>query len=311
MTALSETYFKGETMTTAIETKPYAQKSSSVYTPDKALTWAAGIRDTYSDHFRSFTTWAERTGNSFDLEGIREYFADLKTSGYSASTQSVKRAALKKRARQWLTASGADPAARARLEAELAELDRFGETRSPSKASRAVGSHKIITAGEREILLAAASYRLGLIMELLWATGLRVSEALGIRLANCSRSGDRVRITVIGKFAKERTVVIASSLFDKIRAEYRGEELLLETSSGRPLSRSYVSNRIGKISEKYLGRRLGAHCYRHSFATRKIRETANLKGVSQYLGHASTSITADLYDHNLLSDAELLEKEII
>lgn len=51
--------------------------------------------------------------------------------------------------------------------------------------------------------------------------------------------------------------------------------------------------------------------YRHSFCTRKIRQTGNLKGVSEYVGHSSTAITANMYDHNLLSAGDILEAELV
>ena len=146
-------------------------------------------------------------------------------------------------------------------------------------------------------------------MEFLWLTGCRVSEMVTARVGACNRSGDTVDISVIGKGNKERHVIIKSSFFDKLRDFYRGEEFLFETQTGKQYRRSYVSDQIHKLGRKVLRRSISAHSYRHSFATRKIRQTNNLKGVSVYMGHSSTAITANMYDHNLLGDADLLEDE--
>jgi len=293
--------------------EPATHYSATVYQPaadaERALSYAEGLEDTYTEHVKAFTAWCRQSGRGFDLEAIRAYFTELNASDYAAGTVRVKRTAVKKRARQWLRQSGCDATQCAKLEAELKELDGFGDTRAPSVATRAVGSGKVISPEERQILLSVSTYRFGLVLEFLWATGARISEAVNVKLGHCQRQADAVDVRVIGKNSKERHLRIRASLYDKILAEYRGELWLFETTGGKPLSRTYVSGQIRRKAQKYLGRRLGAHCYRHSFATRKIRQTGNLKGVSEYLGHSSTSITSDMYDHNLLGDADLLGEE--
>ena len=84
---------------------------------------------------------------------------------------------------------------------------------------------------------------------------------------------------------------------------------LFETSGGRPFSRIYVSERVHKLAREVLGRRLGAHSLRHSFATRQIRRTGKIEGVSAYLGHSSPSITMAFYCHERLEDDELFDPE--
>ena len=124
-------------------------------------------------------------------------------------------------------------------------------------------------------------------------TNIAIAEKLGL-----------TRISV-GKWRRRYLERGIEGLYDELRAFYRGEEYLFETQTGGRYDPAYVTHRIKAVSRRTLGRALNAHCMRHSFATNTIRRTGNLKGVSEYLGHSSTSITSDLYDHSILSDADL------
>lgn len=109
----------------------------------------------------------------------------------------------------------------------------------------------------------------------------------------------------MGKGKKERYVWIPLVLCRRILATFGGTVYLFETSAGKPYSRSYVSNQIAKLGRAILGRRISAHTFRHSFATRKIKETAKIQAVSEYLGHSSVAITLSLYCHEELSEEDL------
>ena len=139
----------------------------------------------------------------------------------------------------------------------------------------------------------------------LWVTGCRISEILGVKLAQCEQHGERVHIRIMGKGKKERYVWIPLVLYRRILATFGGTTYLFETSAGKPYSRSYVSNQIAKLGRAILGRRISAHTFRHSFATRKIRETGKIQAVSEYLGHSSVAITLSLYCHDELSEEDL------
>ena len=268
------------------------------------------FEDCYASHVRHFIKWCKDHGYSSVIDDcVRQYFTELNHSGYRAGTIRIKRSAVKKRIRQLMEHAPIDD--QVRLDRVLSNLDNFGETRAPKIASTAIRSEKTISEAERMILVAAASERLSLMLEFLWCTGCRVSEMTGITLADCTGEGETVDIRVVGKGSKERYLTIRKSLFDKIRDFYRGELYLFETQNGRLYDRSYISNQIHKLGKRTLGRSISSHSYRHSFATRKIKATANLKGVSVYLGHSTTAITANMYDHNLLSNDDLLDAEIV
>ena len=275
---------------------------------DRALQFIESQKDNYTEHAKAFTRWIRENNREVDLDSVRDYFIFLNNSAYAAGTICMKRAVVKKRIRQLMQNAPIDD--RIRMDTVLKDLDTFGDTRAPKMASHAVGNNKVISESERMILISRATPRLALMMEFLWLTGCRVSEMTGIKIGHCKKEAGAVYIKVTGKGSKTREVQITAAFYDTVRAFYRGEQYLFETAGGKQYSRSYISGQIAKLTKRELGRALGAHCFRHSFATRKIKNTGNLKGVSQYLGHSSTAITSDMYDHNLLDGGDLLEESI-
>jgi len=141
---------------------------------------------------------------------------------------------------------------------------------------------------------------IALMVEFLAYTGVRVSEMLNILLSDIKARRDRVDVRVIGKGGKERIVWVDKPLLERIRNHFSESKWLFE-HTGKQYSRVAVTNRIKYWGVKVLGREITAHTLRHSFATHKLRQTRNLKGVSKYLGYATTSVTADLYVHEELA----------
>jgi integrase len=100
-------------------------------------------------------------------------------------------------------------------------------------------------------------------------------------------------------------------MYERIRAEFQGEEWLFETAGGKRYSRSYVSNQIAKLTQHVLGRKLSAHKLRHTFVTNKLKETGRVKAVSQYVGHSDVQITLRIYGHDTFSPADVLGPEAL
>lgn len=264
--------------------------------------------DSYGEHLKHFARYVEDHGGEVSFETVRDYYRDLNAEPCAANTKRIRRHAVKARLRAALR-DGMDFNKAAQFREALSRLDKDSETKAPKVQSAAVGSDKVIRRDEYDRLMAAASYRDELLLSFLWTTGCRVSELTGILLARCEVKGKTVHVPVIGKGNKERVLRIRVSLFDAIRAEFHGTVYLFETAGGRPFSRVYVSTRIHRLALEVLGRRLGAHSLRHSFATRQIRRTNKIQAVSSYLGHSSTAITMGFYVHEQLDDDELFDPE--
>ena len=157
-----------------------------------------------------------------------------------------------------------------------------------------------------------AGYRNRAILELLWASGMRISELSGLNFGNLNL--DNNEITVFGKGAKERIILItdkAKNYLQKyidfarplIAGEYNKNEIITDTTplfinkTGYRLQPRMVRNVINDIVEKIeLPKHVTPHMFRHSFATHLIENGADLRVVQELLGHASISNT-QIYTH--------------
>jgi integrase/recombinase XerD len=167
--------------------------------------------------------------------------------------------------------------------------------------------------GEVERLLeaaAAAGVRDRALLELLYAAGLRVSEAIGLDREDLSLDGAFVR--VIGKGDKERLVPIGEVALDWLVtwldgqwpdllarshvAPVRGGPLFLGDRGGRLGRQAAWAAVTGAAKRAGLGGKVSPHTLRHSFATHLLEGGADLRVVQELLGHASIS-TTQLYTH--------------
>jgi len=171
---------------------------------------------------------------------------------------------------------------------------------------KVVRPEAILSEEEIQKLVSAADPKTALIITFLSKTGCRISEALNLKLDDIRETDDAMELTVIGKGMRARTVFLSKSDYEMIRNTFNGQTYLFETIHGNRYDKVNISKKIWKLSQAVLGRHSSAHTFRHSFATNKIRETRKIQAVSQYLGHASVSITLDMYTHETFSLNELL-----
>lgn len=149
------------------------------------------------------------------------------------------------------------------------------------------------------------------LIELIYSSGLRISEALSLKVNDFMKIGDSIKIT--GKGRKQRIVPIgkkasyAIAKYLKLRPEvdkfYR-KELFLK-KSGKPLDANSAWRMINKNMSivSNLPKR-SPHVLRHSFATHLLDNGADINSVSEMLGHSSLS-TTQIYTH--LSASKLKE----
>jgi integrase/recombinase XerD len=168
-----------------------------------------------------------------------------------------------------------------------------------------------LTVADVEALLEAApDLRSRALLELLYAAGLRVSEALGLDLEDLSLEGGFVR--VIGKGDKERLVPVGDIALDWLRhwlaegrprlvalhhvAPIRGGPLFLGDRGGRLARQQAFAMVRAAAGRAGLSEAVSPHTLRHSFATHLLEGGADLRVVQELLGHASIS-TTQLYTH--------------
>ncbi|HTY12669.1 MAG TPA: tyrosine recombinase XerC, partial [Candidatus Omnitrophota bacterium] len=138
------------------------------------------------------------------------------------------------------------------------------------------------------------------LLELLYGSGIRVSEATKLNLSDLDLNGGEVR--VFGKGRKERIVLIGkyaiSSLKDYLSARGKQENraLFLNRRGGRFTQRSV--ERLIKVYSKKAGieKPLTPHTLRHTFATHLLSSGADLRTVQELLGHSSLQ-TTQVYTH--------------
>lgn len=145
--------------------------------------------------------------------------------------------------------------------------------------------------------------RNNLILELLYSTGVRVSELVNIKINDIDKYNKQ--INVFGKGSKERVVIYGSVCEDKLNKylnkrneldKYKSEYLLLN-NQGRQLTTRGIRYIIDKIiKEGGLKFHISPHVLRHTFATHMLNEGADLKSVQELLGHENLS-TTQIYTH--------------
>ncbi|HEY3147844.1 MAG TPA: site-specific tyrosine recombinase XerD [Dongiaceae bacterium] len=154
----------------------------------------------------------------------------------------------------------------------------------------------------------AAALRLGALMELIYASGLRVSEAVSLPLAVAKR--DQPFLVVRGKGAKERLVPLNQTAKQALAAylEVRGKFLLRSLKASPWLFPS--SGGSGHLTRQRLGQllkdaalkadidpaRVSPHVLRHAFATHLLDHGADLRALQKMLGHADIA-TTQIYTH--------------
>ena len=199
---------------------------------------------------------------------------------------------------------------------ELIELDLAARIDLPRQARRLP---ETLDVAETERLLEAASggapeeevrIRDRALLELLYAAGLRISEALGLDREDLALDGGFVR--VIGKGDKERLVPVGevalewlARYLDVVRPAWFARHHVAAIRGG-PLFLSVRGRRLGRqqawaiVRQAAVGAglsvRVTPHTLRHSFATHLLEGGADLRVVQELLGHASIS-TTQLYTH--------------
>ncbi len=138
------------------------------------------------------------------------------------------------------------------------------------------------------------------LLELMYATGIRISEGIGMQTHDVMWSDEMIR--VMGKGSKQRVVPVAESSLKWLERYYlTARQVLLKekqtavlflNNRGGGLSRMGVWKIIQKHREQIgLKKHVSPHTFRHSFATHLLENGANLRVIQMLLGHASINTT--------------------
>lgn len=239
---------------------------------------------------RGISSWRE-----VDATQIRSFISSLRTSGLSSRTV----------ARHGVTVRQLLAFLQAERHIKTALLPSFSLPRPPRKLPQ------ILSAEDIRNLLAQpdAAKPLGVrdraMLEILYASGLRVSELVTLQTAQVNFQGDylivkgkagKTRAVPFGRWARERlTDYLASAR--RALLKRRSSAYLFVNRSGKPLTRQG----FWKLIRTYalaagIEKRVTPHTLRHSFATHLLEGGADLRSVQAMLGHADIS-TTQIYTH--------------
>jgi len=256
----------------------------------------------YRADLEDFAGFAAAHGQSLaaaDDACLRDYLAGLRQAGLSARTAARRLSALRQFHRFLLRERVRDDDPTALLDAP-----RLPQTLP-----------KYLSEAEVDALLAAAAARppaqarqMRAALEILYATGLRVSELLALRRTQLS--GDAVMLMVKGKGGKERMVPLSDTARDAAAAMVAGappsRHLFPARKSAEPLTRQQFALALKQVAldAGIDPVRVSPHVLRHSFASHMLARGADLRSLQMLLGHADIA-TTQIYTHVL---AERLQR---
>lgn len=230
---------------------------------------------------------------------VRAYLAALSGAGLKASTQARRLSAMRQLHRFL-------------LDEDIRSDDPTSAVESPRRARPLP---KVVSEDQTQSLIDAAAalegpeaVRLLCIVELLYASGLRVSELVTLPLA--AASGERRTILVKGKGGRERLVPLgapareAIAAYLKVRARFlpRSERAQRYLFPSRGIEGHLTRRRVAQLLKDLAvkagvdPKRLSPHVLRHAFASHLVAHGADLRSVQQLLGHADIA-TTQIYTH--------------
>jgi integrase/recombinase XerD len=247
----------------------------------------------YRSDLAAFEAWLEVRGGSLvaaDRASILAYLAHRQQSGIGARSNARLLSCLRHFYRLWLRLG--------RIETDPTALIDSPKLPKPLP--------KALTEAEIEALLGASDTKTpeGLrdqaMLELVYASGLRVSELVGIAVDQVNLRQGVLRVT--GKGGKERLVPVGQSAIDWLQRWLlegrpallggRHAAALFVTRRGEGLTRQAVWQRVKRLAViAGINRPVTPHGLRHSFATHLLNHGADLRALQMLLGHASLSTT--------------------
>ena len=263
-------------------------------------------RRAYSGDLKDFQAWSLGAGKpKLDKTAIDLWISDMWERGMGPATIRRRIACLKVACR-WLEEEGllpANPFHRLRTRIRL-----------PKNLPKALNRSELAAifrqaANEAKESKGLSRLAMWLAVEMLFATGIRVSELCGIRLRDLDLDGGIIRIH--GKGNRERLVYLVDSgvqaLLKRYLKEHRGllpdSDALLLTSRTTPATPDFVRRNLhALVGRAGINKRVTPHMLRHSAATHLLEAGVDIRFVQRLLGHSSIS-TTEIYTH--VSDVSL------
>ncbi|MDQ6989551.1 MAG: tyrosine recombinase [Mariprofundaceae bacterium] len=221
-------------------------------------------------------------------DAVRAYLSDLQLREYQQSSIRRQRSALA----TWFHYLQHE---KVRLDFPLAEL---GKVASMLKLPKAMTEQEVEALLNAPDVSTLKGIRDRCLLELLYATGMRASELVGLKWRSFNRTQKTLR--VLGKGNKERDLPyseVAEVWLQKWQQTMKNKEVFLFPSGSKSLTRQTLWNRVQKYAKQIsLHPCPSPHVLRHAFATHLLNHGADLRAVQTLLGHESIG-TTEIYTH--------------
>lgn len=253
----------------------------------------------YREDFEAFVSWARREGVaplSLTNRELRAYLSELSRAGYSVRTISRRLSALRGLYR-WMLREGRCPSAAV----AAVTSPKLSKTLPRTMSDADVRVLLETCAGGDPVDLRDRAF-----LELLYATGARISEVAGLSVSDVDSASAQVRL--FGKGSKERVVPLYESALDCVALylergrphlvrDGRTTDALFLSTRGNAMSADALRTRFKRrVAEAGLDPSLTPHAMRHTFATELLGGGADLRSVQELLGHESLA-TTQIYTH--------------
>jgi integrase/recombinase XerD len=283
-------------MTTEIETK----QNTDIQIQNAWDALSVETRAAYKSDLDQFMAFCNKPVGSVTPGDVADYIKHMAGKGYKNSTINRKVASVSKMFNVFVQAGkiNTNPVAMLRSIKKI----NYKTQRNVKSPVEYKALKKALEKPETE-----KDKRIVLIVRFLAMTGCRITEALTSKRSNISQHSKKSnKIMVMGKGSKERYVFLNKKFQEEIfKAFPCKKDLLFCSEKGNRMNRSYFWRIMVEFFKRKTGLHVHPHMMRHFFATYKIKEEgADVKSVSKFLGHSSTSITMDMYVDTALSEEE-------
>jgi site-specific recombinase XerD len=253
----------------------------------------------------------DRELESLDPELIEGWAAELKRREYAPASIQRKMVSLRVFCHYWLRKGLLDESPFWRVKLSFGRIQQLPRTLTEDEILRLIDEasrsyEELASAGAQEngrISPAFLALRNYAVLDLLFATGIRVGEAAALTLDSFIEDGATVKIR--GKGRRPRLAFLAAPRSVELQANYRvaRQAIHVETRAlflnafGNPLSTQGMANVLTKLRQgAELDRHVTPHMIRHTIATLLLRNGADIRVVQEFLGHASIA-TTQRYTH--------------